>query len=627
LLAAFGAAFGWRALGGGPLVFDDHPGQLYRLHHAITIGFAPWRFDPGWWAGYAELQYYPPGFAWLGAALHRAAFGALSPAAVYQILLWLVWLLPGAATYALLRRVIGDPWLALPGAFVALTLSAGCRSGVEEGLRWGLVAARLGWGCLPLLAWSLLRWANGGERPPLVSSALLAVITLLHPAHVPTAATMVLLAGAHARPRGRRMCEAVLLLALGFGLSAVWLLPLLADLDMALPLAWQDLSIGGLAWRLIAQPIVIVLALLTVLGWRLGAGAAAEARWLLALAPAVAGLVVVDALVLEPLGVAWLPSDRLMDGLYWALVWGGGLGLASLARSSARPAVPALVALAACVPLSWGAYEPGLSLWPRSLEWPKEAAVVRGLRMDALWEAIRKTPPGRVLFLRSGVPLDWRPEWWRPHTHITALTPIATGRGMLGGTFTHPSPVAGLLYTGSAANRPLTRLAEQIDGQSVFGRPLDALDVATFNRLIARLGVSSLVALEQDARQSLFLADNPVFSHRSRIGSFIFFSSDRARAVPEPVGPQRWRVPVADEPTAGWAPLSIAYSPRWVARARGVAVAVRRDDLGLVEVATPPGVTEVELEHRPGAAEWVGVGWSLLSLALLAVVAVRRARA
>ena len=41
LLAAFGAAFGWRALGGGVLVFDDHPGQLYRLHHAITFGLAP----------------------------------------------------------------------------------------------------------------------------------------------------------------------------------------------------------------------------------------------------------------------------------------------------------------------------------------------------------------------------------------------------------------------------------------------------------------------------------------------------------------------------------------------------------------------------------------------------------
>ena len=57
--------------------------------------------------------------------------------------------------------MLGDPWLALPGAFVALTLSAGCRSGVEEGLHWGLIAARLGWGVLPLLALCLLGWAEG----------------------------------------------------------------------------------------------------------------------------------------------------------------------------------------------------------------------------------------------------------------------------------------------------------------------------------------------------------------------------------------------------------------------------------------------------------------------------------
>ena len=160
LLAAYAIAFGWRALGGGLLVFDDHPGQLYRVVHAITVGLAPWRFDPGWWAGYAELQYYPPGFAWLGALLHHAAGGALSAATVYQALLWLAWVLPGAATYVLLRRLLGDPWLALPGALVALTLSADCRSGVEEGLRWGLVGARLGWGALSLQALVLLRWAD-----------------------------------------------------------------------------------------------------------------------------------------------------------------------------------------------------------------------------------------------------------------------------------------------------------------------------------------------------------------------------------------------------------------------------------------------------------------------------------
>jgi hypothetical protein len=627
LLAAFGAVFGWRALGGGLLVFDDHPGQLYRLHHAVTLGLAPWRFDPGWWAGYAELQYYPPGFAWLGAVLYRAAFGALSPEAAYQILLWLVWLLPGAATYALLRRVTGDPWLALPGAFVALTLSAGCRSGVEEGLRWGLVAARLGWGCLPLLAWSLLRWADGCARSPLTAAVLIAAIALLHPAHVPTAAAMVVLAGAHAEPRARRLRDAALLLALGLGLSAVWLLPLLAHLDMALPLAWQDLSIGGLAWRLIAQPIVIVLALMTVVGWRCRARGPAGAQWLLALSPVAAGLVILDAVVLEPLGIAWLPADRLMDGLYWALVIGGALGFAAVVGASVRPELPALVALAACLPLSWGAYEPGLSLWPRALEWPKETPVVRGLRTDSLWEAIRKLPPGRVLFLRSGVPLDWRPEWWRPHTHLTALTPIRTGRGILGGTFTHPSPVAGLLYTGAAANRPLTRLAEQLDGESLFGRPLDSLDAATFNRLIARLGVSTVVALEQDSRRALFLSENQLIEHRSRIGSFIVFSLAPSLGEPEPIGFQRWRVPVLSEAREGWAPLSIAYSPLWVARAGGMAGPVRRDDLGLVEVAVPPGTTQVEMEHRPGAVEWGGAGLGLLSVAaLLALIAFRRAR-
>jgi hypothetical protein len=41
LLAVYAIAFGWRAIGGGLLVFDDHPGQFYRLVHAIVVGLAP----------------------------------------------------------------------------------------------------------------------------------------------------------------------------------------------------------------------------------------------------------------------------------------------------------------------------------------------------------------------------------------------------------------------------------------------------------------------------------------------------------------------------------------------------------------------------------------------------------
>ena len=128
LLAAYAVAFGLATLGGGLLIFDDHPGQIYRVHHAVSLGWAPWRMNPGWWAGYAELQYYPPGAAWLGAAIHTASLGALRIPQAYEVVLWLAWLLPGITTFALLTRVLGSGWLALPGAFVALTLCAGSRS-------------------------------------------------------------------------------------------------------------------------------------------------------------------------------------------------------------------------------------------------------------------------------------------------------------------------------------------------------------------------------------------------------------------------------------------------------------------------------------------------------------------
>src|SRR5262245_14927147 len=240
LLAAYGLFYALKALGGGLLVFADHPGQLYRLAHTLSEGLAPWRLNPGWWAGYAELQFYPPGFSYGGALLHYASLTALGDAAAYRVLLWIVFLLPAASTYLLLSRVTQNGWLALPGAFLALTLSAGCRSGVEEGLRWGLVAARLGWGILPLMALSLCGWTEG-RRPPIGAALMLAASILVHPAHAPAGVVLLLLAAWHGPgAHTRRLGQAALLTLAGIGLAAFWLLPLLAHLEMALPLAWGD---------------------------------------------------------------------------------------------------------------------------------------------------------------------------------------------------------------------------------------------------------------------------------------------------------------------------------------------------------------------------------------------------
>jgi hypothetical protein len=632
LLAGYAVAFGAAALGRGLLAFDDHPGQLYRLWHALTVGLAPWRLNPGWWAGYAELQYYPPGFSYVGAVLHYGSLGTLDLEATYRTLLWLTLLLPAATTYLLLRALLGNPWLALPGAFLALTLSGGSRSGIEEGLRWGLVAARLGWGLLPLLALSLHRWV-GKQAAPAGAAPLLAAIILVHPAHAPAAVALILVAAARAAgPWIDRARRAVLILAAGTGLAAFWLVPLIAHLQMALPLAWGDASLPAVARAIAGRPLLLLLCLANSVGcWALWRRRLASAEfWLAEGSPAVAAIVAVDALLARPLGIMWLPADRLVDGLLLALIVGASLALASMAHRWPRlPAVGlAAAAIAACALLSGPRdEEPTLSLWPRSWpnEWPTYDAISRGVALPELWTALRAAPPGRILFVRSGVALEYRPDWRRPHSHVTALAPLRAGHQILGGTFTHPSPIAGLVYTGSPANQPLNLLAEQRDGITLFGQPLTELAPKRFNELADRLRVSAVVASDEDVGRLDFMSDNPEFAGPSQIGPFLLFTAARPRALPEAEGGQRWRVALSST-AGGWTSTGMAFSPLWRAAVGGAALPVRRSDLGLLEVNISPGQTAVDLEHRAGAAEWLGVGASGAALLALLSTALRRRR-
>ena len=97
-LAAYGLAFAAAGLGRTVPAYDDHPGQLQRLWHVVTLGAAPWAWDPAWWTGYPELQFYPPAFAYAGALLPWMSFGAVSVPDAYLALLWLAYLAPGFTT-------------------------------------------------------------------------------------------------------------------------------------------------------------------------------------------------------------------------------------------------------------------------------------------------------------------------------------------------------------------------------------------------------------------------------------------------------------------------------------------------------------------------------------------------
>src|SRR2546428_13482466 len=129
-------------------------------------------------------------------------------------------------TYVVLARLTGRRWLALAGAFVALTLSAGLASGVDGGVRTGMVGARLAWALLPSLLGLLARWAED-ERPlsPAVP-LLLAAVTLLHPAQLPAAVALGGLAACARGPGGQRARGALRALVLGAALAPVRRLPL-----------------------------------------------------------------------------------------------------------------------------------------------------------------------------------------------------------------------------------------------------------------------------------------------------------------------------------------------------------------------------------------------------------------
>jgi hypothetical protein len=647
LLVLYAGAFAYVALGRGVPAFDDHPGQLFRLWHALdrslpsTIWTADW--NPDWWGGYPELQFYPPGFAILGAAIRTVLLWRPSIETVYRLLCAIVFLVPGITTYVLLARVLGDRWLALPAAFLALTLSADLRGGVEVGLRWGTLTTRLGLAWLPLLALALRPWVEGG-RLPRWAPPLAALAILCHPATLPPVVALIGLATALsllARPERRTVGQAAATLTLSFALTAFWSLPLVVRRAWVIPLAWGDLSLG-LPGDLWARPLLLGLGMTaTVLAW---AAVGIRRRLfdaLLAALPLVLAAFFLADLWLFPRGWTALEPQRLLDGIVQASVWAAGLGagvtvdrlVPARADPRSRPLVALLViALAAVLP-DRGVHPSTLSIWPAADEWPTFQEVTYRHQLDRLWNALRGGTD-RVLFVTSSVRLDKNPVWYAPHSHVMSLTPLRAGREIVGGTFTHPSPIAARFYTGQATPPArLVTLAEQLDGQRLLGEPWERLSGEVFDRFARRLRIGTVVVPSGDAARARFLG--PSYAPAGEAAGFTLFERrDRPWPRVERITSRRYRVLVS--PTGGvWIPTGIAAYPLWQVKSAAGRLETRVDDWGFLEFRVPVDLFEAELVYSEGWLEWsalilfaISAGawlvWAVRPLAPSAVPRVRR---
>lgn len=91
LALAILASIAWLAAGfllrDDVFIYGDHPGQYWRMWYTLNVAWPLHHrlidWVPYWYAGYAELQFYPPGFVLTAWLLNLIAFGKVSTALIY----------------------------------------------------------------------------------------------------------------------------------------------------------------------------------------------------------------------------------------------------------------------------------------------------------------------------------------------------------------------------------------------------------------------------------------------------------------------------------------------------------------------------------------------------------------
>jgi hypothetical protein len=600
-------------------------------------------WNPLWYAGYPELQFYPPGFVLLGWLLDRLTLGRLSPFALYQLLLFVGYLLPGISVYFLLSRVARCRWVGLVGGGLALIFAE--LWGGATAIFVGLVAERLAFGLVPLVM--LAGWhALHAARPArwwLVTALVLAATLLVHPFHAAGPAlflgTAALLPGRDAGPTRWRRLRDLALVGLGaLLLVAFWLLPLLVHGAYAAPLIRADLD-QTLEWLFgrgirpyLVGALLAAVALLAGRQRRVRTFAGAT----LAMGAGLAAFALLDHLVLiRGLGFYLFDPVRFSAEVYlaWVLLLGLGLAYLPIWLSRWRRAGTLAGVLLVALVLAWLA-RPFTGL----LRDQRDPAHFYGqarqrFDLDASWQALGQDR-GRVLFTSYYLQLGEVP------TALKAATPYFAGRPIVGGTFSHWGPVARTLWVGDPGAERLPGRVELTDDVSLAGRPWEEWTDPSFFEVCHRLNVATVAATWDDEKARAFLDGAPHFRSFYSDEVFVLYEVlDPAPALVEVEGaataallrvePTALDVTVAGAVAGDTLRVKIAQYPLWRAEARGQRLVPAADEWGLMQVSLPPGSYELRLRYRAGPAEWAGAALSLAAAAVwlaLAIASLRAAR-
>jgi hypothetical protein len=627
-------------------LYGDNPGQFVRLWYPVRVSHRLLDWNPLWYAGYPELQFYPPGFVVLGWGLDILTLSRLSPFALYQLLLFVAYILPGLTVYALVSRVSGYRWVGLVTGALALLFPE--LWGGAEAVFVGLVAERLAFGLVPLVllaGWQALH-ARYATRWWLLTGLALAATVLMHPFHAVAPVLFLGLAALFHRSRWLHLRNLALAGVLALALVAFWLLPLWIRQDFAAPMLRSNLG-QTLDWlfsrdtlRYLVFILLVPLALLVQRKRTLTVFVLST----LGMVAALVALILFDHLVLiDRLSFYLLDPIRFSAEVYLAIVLLAGLGLAHLPLwLSKRRRNPGWASGSFVRILSDLRLEAVLGgvlvilaiVWLGQPFWDMAQAqrdpshflseARRTFPLDATWEALQGSE-GRVLFTSAYLHLDDLP------TALKAATPYFTGRTILGGTFSHWSPVARVLWIGTPVVQLLPGQVELNDDVALAGRSWDEWTDAGFHELCSRLNATTVATTWDDVNARTFLDAAPHFQSFYSDDLFVLYrvlnpaptlvEAEGASVTLYRATPTELDLRVTDAIAGALLHVKITDYPLWRVQTAGQELVHDADALGLMRVLLPSGTYDVTLRYQPGAAERVGAWISLgAAVALLAIL-------
>ena len=635
-------------------IWGDHPGQFMRFWYPAAVSLPKYNrvldWNPLWYAGYPELQFYPPGHALVGLALNAITLGLLSPERVYNLIPAVALVLPMFTTFAFLRVALAPAGCGasrvagLVAAALALTFTP--MWGGANAVPIGLMGERLAFGIVPMVllaGWKLVERPNG--RRLAVAAALLALLLLLHPFHAPAAVIAVcgyalaqwLTSGRAAavwRPGARwPWLAGWLLLAVGF--TAWWLAPLVArqtPYSAALLRTTLEQTLDWFKFNPIIPNLLIAaipaLVLLAHKDWRVRSTVGVLAL----LIPTLVVIVLLDfAILFDRLNFTALDPIRFIAEYYMAfiLLTGAAAGAVTSRYLWRAPLLATGLVVLLVVVLRPVAVQAWADL-PYITGVPKESTkdgLFAHPAFDGLWQVLTEDPAadGRVLFTSYYTRVTW-PDGQTTPTAIKAMTPYLTGRETMGGTFSHWSPGARLLWVGDPWAKLLPAQVELEDDQRMLGIPWSEMSDATLLAAVRALNVTTIVADMDDTNARGMLDAAPHFQRFWENSHFaLYHVLDTTPAWVEAEGAEaslverearQWVIRV-DRASAGASlTAKMAYYPLWRADAGGQRLEVAPDRYGMQQIALPPGDSyTVTLAYCEGWPEWGGLAASVAALA------------